>query len=238
MRPHADYIALGHIHKPFEYEGWVNNPGSLESCSVEEAEWETRGYLLVEVDTERPRGERHTVTRVHTPRRPIVRLTVKAEEHESHDALCSHCCTLAERRVVHDLNGGRFGDHGPIVEVVLTGVLNFESYELRLREIEEKVREATGALCVLPRNVTLSRQQKVVDPNLRSRAELEQQVLATLFARDSKYRPLSERWAAAAVELKNLALANTPAVAVLAELDALIDRVHAPEPDPESEPVF
>ncbi len=237
LRPYADYVALGHIHKPFEYEGWLHNPGSLESCSVEEADWESRGYLLVDVDTDRPRAERNQVTRVPVPRRPIVRLTVKVEEHTSHDALCEHCCTQAKRRIT-DMNGARFHKLGPIVEVALTGVLNFESYELRLREIEERVQEATGALCVLPRNVTLSRDVKAVDRDGLSRTELERQVMATLFDRDAKYRPLSERWAKAAASLKELALVNTPAPALLEELEALIERVHAPDPDPESEPVF
>ena len=27
IRPYADYVALGHIHKPFEMDAWIHNPG-------------------------------------------------------------------------------------------------------------------------------------------------------------------------------------------------------------------
>ena len=28
LRPHIDYLALGHIHKPYEFDDWIYNPGS------------------------------------------------------------------------------------------------------------------------------------------------------------------------------------------------------------------
>jgi DNA repair exonuclease SbcCD nuclease subunit len=49
MRDAVDYLALGHTHKHFEIDGWAFNPGSLEACSVEEADVE-RGALYVEAD--------------------------------------------------------------------------------------------------------------------------------------------------------------------------------------------
>ncbi|HEY9233245.1 MAG TPA: exonuclease SbcCD subunit D, partial [Blastocatellia bacterium] len=49
MRDAVDYLALGHTHKHFEIDGWAFNPGSLEACSVEDADVE-RGALLVEAD--------------------------------------------------------------------------------------------------------------------------------------------------------------------------------------------
>ncbi|MEZ4676014.1 MAG: DNA repair exonuclease [Caldilineaceae bacterium] len=52
LRPHVDYLALGHIHKPFTFDDWIYNPGSPESCSVAESDWQDRGYYLVQVDTE------------------------------------------------------------------------------------------------------------------------------------------------------------------------------------------
>jgi DNA repair exonuclease SbcCD nuclease subunit len=33
LRPVTDYIALGHIHKPFQIEEWLHNPGSLETVA-------------------------------------------------------------------------------------------------------------------------------------------------------------------------------------------------------------
>jgi len=61
LRPHIDYLALGHVHKPFTFDEWIYNPGSPESCSVAESEWKDRGYYLVEVNTEQARPGTSTV---------------------------------------------------------------------------------------------------------------------------------------------------------------------------------
>lgn len=52
LRPHVNYLALGHVHKPFEFDDWIYNPGSPENCSMAEAAWPDRGYYLVNVDTD------------------------------------------------------------------------------------------------------------------------------------------------------------------------------------------
>lgn len=44
----VDYVALGHVHKPLR-AGWVFNPGSLETISSDEYQWEDRGLLITEV---------------------------------------------------------------------------------------------------------------------------------------------------------------------------------------------
>ena len=45
-----DYLALGHIHKRFEIDNWVFNPGSTENCSLEEAAPNNpHGYYLVDI---------------------------------------------------------------------------------------------------------------------------------------------------------------------------------------------
>src|ERR1051326_1144771 len=33
----VDYLALGHVHKPFERDDWIYNPGSTETCGAEES---------------------------------------------------------------------------------------------------------------------------------------------------------------------------------------------------------
>jgi len=36
LKDGLDYLALGHIHKRFELNDWVFNPGSLENWSLDE----------------------------------------------------------------------------------------------------------------------------------------------------------------------------------------------------------
>src|SRR5579864_5519467 len=82
LRPHVDYLALGHVHKPFEFHDWMYNPGSTETCGAEEAAWEDRGYYFVEIDTgsaAQANGTdgttlKHRATHLISKRRPFARL--------------------------------------------------------------------------------------------------------------------------------------------------------------------
>ena len=100
LRPHADYLALGHIHKPFVIDDWIYNPGSLETCSTMEASWPERGYFIVEVDTAQAAengGRKHTATLFANVRRPFHRLSFKTDLYESPDALLDQCDQFLRR---------------------------------------------------------------------------------------------------------------------------------------------
>lgn len=82
LRPYVDYLALGHIHKPYSFDNWIYNPcGSPESCSVTEAVWEERGYFLVNVDTACPAEAeaKHSASLHANPRRVFHRFTLKTD---------------------------------------------------------------------------------------------------------------------------------------------------------------
>ncbi|HYA99474.1 MAG TPA: DNA repair exonuclease, partial [Ktedonobacteraceae bacterium] len=51
LHHYVNYLALGHVHKPYEFDGWMYNPGSTETWGAEESAWEDRGYYYVEIDT-------------------------------------------------------------------------------------------------------------------------------------------------------------------------------------------
>lgn len=44
----VNYVALGHIHKPYD-NSFIMNPGSPETCSRDEAQWPERGWFIVDV---------------------------------------------------------------------------------------------------------------------------------------------------------------------------------------------
>src|SRR5690606_37900417 len=48
LRGRVNYLALGHLHKPYEVDHWIYNPGSLETCSFDEMLYK-RGCYLVDV---------------------------------------------------------------------------------------------------------------------------------------------------------------------------------------------
>src|SRR5205085_423416 len=79
----VDYLALGHVHKPFEFYDWMYNPGSTETCGAEESLWEDRGYYYVQIDTDIADSmdedvtdsdqSPHRATHLVSTRRPFVR---------------------------------------------------------------------------------------------------------------------------------------------------------------------
>ncbi|HLG76897.1 MAG TPA: exonuclease SbcCD subunit D, partial [Ktedonobacteraceae bacterium] len=83
----VDYLALGHVHKPYEFDGWIYNPGSTETCSVEEIQWEDRGYYYVEIDTDDPgriidpvkKEHVHHASRLKSVRRPFARYDLRVD---------------------------------------------------------------------------------------------------------------------------------------------------------------
>lgn len=72
LRDAVEYVALGHVHKPYHHDNWLFNPGSIETVSAEEAEWK-RGYYIVEIDLDgTPRFHaQHVLNR----QRPFLRWT-------------------------------------------------------------------------------------------------------------------------------------------------------------------
>jgi DNA repair exonuclease SbcCD nuclease subunit len=211
LRPHIDYLALGHIHKPYDFDGWIYNPGSLESCNITEAAWDGRGYYLVEVDTDRPRAAaepKHRADLRPNARRTFHRLIVKTDLLTTPEALCDHCRQLFARKA-RDVGAQRArADQRPVVEVQLHGVLPFERSALDLKEVEQLVSEAFTPLLVLVKNMTQPVDRVIEAVEGMSRADLERHVINHLLQQDGRFREHSERWSEVAISLKNLALGD------------------------------
>lgn len=243
LRPHIDYLALGHIHKPFTFDDWIYNPGSPESCSVAESDWKDRGYYLVTVDTEQeaanqlsaeekslsaeetkadvPENERllkHGATLHVNPRRVFHRLSVKTDLLTSPTLLLDHCRELFQRKA-RDLKGrDATAIVPPVVEVQLTGVLPFERSALDLEAIEALVKESFQPLMVLIKNFTRSGDITIDGAEAMDRTELERQIVVDLLNRDARFQEKSEEWADLVLSLKTLALSGASGEAILAEV--------------------
>lgn len=233
LRDHADYIALGHIHKPYERDGWLFNPGSLETCSTAETVWPDRGYYIVEVDTAREDGEKHVAKLHSNRRRPFERISIKTDLIESPEALYQQAHTLMARRA-RDLGAARLDDATrPIVTVQLQGLLRFDRSALSMQHLEDMAREQLNALHPLIRNDTRSDELGAVAGETMNRQALERHVLDDLFSRDARFAPRSRKWARLALDLKTMTLEGSSSEAILDELDARMTRIEeAAEDDP------
>jgi exonuclease SbcD len=236
MRSHSDYVALGHIHKPYTREDWIYNPGSLETCSTAEVSWQERGYYLVDIDTEASEGPKHTAKLIANPRRPFERLYLKTDLIESPEAIYKQAHELMSRRA-RDIGPARLDPATqPVVDFHLHGLLNFDRSAMSLAQFEEMAKELLNALHPLIRNECHSADYAIAPGETMNRQSLERHVLADLFNRDARYAPRSRQWARLALDIKSLTLEGASPESILDELEdrmMRIDRFEGPDEDPD-----
>jgi len=211
LRPWINYLALGHIHKPYELDGWVYNPGSLETWAMDEAEWTDRGFYIVDLAARSPMA--HRAQLIPTPRRRFIRLrvSVTACPHPQavYDAVRAKVQAAAEAR--HSPQG----KEPAVVELTLEGSLSFDRLELDLGQVETIVKESLQPLLARVQNMATPPEFEVRLRQCATRAELEHQVLCELIERDERFRGAAGQWAEVALELKRMALDGSPPDAVV-----------------------
>jgi exonuclease SbcD len=206
LKQYIDYLALGHVHKPFEIGDWMYNPGSTETCGAEEVAWADRGYYLVEIDTE-AQEKRHRATHKVSKRRPFVR-------HELHVDGLNEPNELYARLEVYCQREGplhRDAPVRPLVQIQLVGTLAFDAGSLNIDHMEEIVRTHFEPLYVRIDDNTNDRDYLPENGDLDGRdrstwQELERRIFEELVGRDNRYLFAREAWGAALVQLKEMAL--------------------------------
>ncbi len=231
LRTHVDYLALGHVHKPFTFDQWIYNAGSPETCSMEEVSWRDRGYYLVEVDTDRARenGDPAHVATLHpNPRRAFHRLSIQVDHVSSPVDLYNHCHDYVTRRAA-DLGFTAQSNpaQSPVVELRLSGTLPFDRSGLNLDQIKQLVEEAFRPLVCHVKNATQSADFAVNADDQLDRRRLEHQIVEELLSRDTRFRAQSAMWTELALNLKDLALTGADPETILEELSAQMQRAEA-----------
>ena len=217
LRPQVDYLALGHVHKPYEFDNWIYNPGSPETNSMTEAEWPQRGYYLVEVDTKAE--PKHSPVLHANFRRPFERLFFKVDACETPGELFEQCRRHVERQ------HRPFRGKEPVVELRLSGVLPFDRSALELEPFKQMVDKLYQPLISFVRNDTRAAEFAVGDDQQLSRPALERQIIAGLLERDNRFREYSGAWTELALAIKQLAVSGASADAILEELASGEERV-------------
>jgi len=206
LKKYIDYLALGHVHKPFEIGDWIYNPGSTETCGAEEVAWAERGYYLVEIDTE-AEGKRHRAIHKVSKRRPFVRHELRVDGLNEPNELYARLEVYCQREgALH-----RDAPARPLVQIQLVGTLAFDAGSLDLEHMEEIVRTHFEPLYVRIDDNTNDRDYLPANGDLDGRdrstwQELERRIFEDLVGRDSRYLFAREAWGAVLVQLKEMAL--------------------------------
>jgi len=224
LKDAVQYLALGHLHKPYAVDGWIYNPGSLETCSFDEMKYE-RGAYLVEVSG----AGTHQAEHLPNVRRPFVSIEVKTDLYATPEAL--HDAVLAAIRAEkRDLAGRlrKFPDperKQPVARLILTGNLSFDRSRLDLEEMRRMLLAEIGAFP--PDRASSIRSMGVearADASL-TRAELERAVFSSLIQSDSRFSGRVPEMTDLMQEIKTMALERAEPAAIYELLDAQLRRM-------------
>ncbi|WP_017325861.1 DNA repair exonuclease [Synechococcus sp. PCC 7336] len=190
----VDYLALGHIHKNYELDGWVFNPGSLLPNTAAEFSLE-RGAYVVEVEDRKISAE----LKSDYHQRPCVRLRCETIGTETAEQ-------VAERILDKVAKANIDRRQQAIVELKLVGQLGFERYELNVKELKQRIQLMANALIVLLK-VEAEAVQYDIAPNAIAtdeRLAIETQVFSDLLAQHAHYRRRSGELSKVLLRVKDL----------------------------------
>lgn len=198
----VDYLALGHIHKNYEVEGWIFNPGSLEANSVEECRFQ-RGAYLVEIDANGIRAD----LKQDYYQRSIVRLKLTARGQESleelEEAAIAQVQTAIQAGTIQPTDK-------PIVELKIEGQVGFDRLDLDVRKLHQTLKELSNALILLLKYDADSVEYASPIADDASRQQIEQEVFMDLLTANNTYKKRAQVLAKGLMDLKDMQLDNTP----------------------------
>ncbi|MBD2103844.1 exonuclease SbcCD subunit D [Leptolyngbya sp. FACHB-261] len=190
----VDYLALGHIHKNYELEGWIFNPGSLEANSVEESTFE-RGAYSVEISQS---GIRAKLERQYY-QRTIHRLRFEATGQETVPEL--------EEKILDYVRGQEIDPKTrPIVELKIEGQVGFDRLDLDTRGLQRDLKQLTNALVFLLRYDAAAVGYATPLSDDSSRIQMEREVFTDELAANAHYKKQATELAQALIGLKEMVL--------------------------------
>ncbi len=213
----VSYLALGHLHQPFESDHWAFNPGSLEVCDAQESR-SKKGVYLIGIEGEGAFTARY----IETSHRPFYSITFPVDSCDTPQELYRRLRDSLREHAWH----WRQELLPPVVVLALVGTLSFDRSALDTQVIEQAIREEVDPLLarVTADNLSYPGEEIAVDNQL-PHEQLERAVLREIAGRDSRYLPHAESWARAMVDLKELALRRSDPTVIATILQQHIDTI-------------
>src|SRR5262249_714887 len=183
------------------------------------AQWETRGYYHVEIDTDTPeriidtekKERRHHAHLLPNRRRPFVRYDLHVDALAEPEAVYQRLTHYCQRE------GTRYKQEqtSPVVQIQLTGTLSFDVSALDMGRMETMVRETFQPLYVRVDNHTNDQEYTPDEGELDGRDrsvwhQLERRIFEELVGLDARYLPAKEKWGTVLSEIKQQALQKEP----------------------------
>lgn len=194
----VDYLALGHIHKNYEEQGWIFNPGSLEANNVDEGSHK-RGAYLVEISKAGIQAE----LKQDYYQRPIVRLRLTARGQESTEDLELGAIALVQQAIQ---SGTLKPEEQPIVELKIEGQVGFDRLDLDTRTLQHDLKHLSSALIFLLKYDVDAVEYASPLADDASRTQIEQEVFTDLITAHHTYKKHAPTLAKGLMDLKDMQL--------------------------------
>jgi DNA repair protein SbcD/Mre11 len=191
-----NYLALGHIHKNYEVEGWIFNPGSTEANSVEESSFD-RGVYLVEISADGVKAE----LKQDFQQRPIVRLKQTLRGTESVEEVEAGAIAAVQSAIT---SGKLDPAVQPIVELRIDGQVGFDRLELDTRKLQQPLQELSQALIFLLKYEADAIAYSSHLSDDASRFQIEQEVFMDLVSAHNSYKKRAPELAQGLLALKDM----------------------------------
>jgi DNA repair exonuclease SbcCD nuclease subunit len=187
----VNYVALGHIHKPYVYDNYAYNPGSPENVSADEVLYPNRGAILVTVNHDNTFSTEY----VNTPRREFHRFNIDitgfTKPEWVYDAV-----NLAMKEDV--------GDQA-VIDFTLSGEISFARSDINIQAIQDTIVNKVNPLIVHVSNKATPVGFGITVDETQSK-DIEISVMTQVVMRDARYRDDAQSWAESALTIKDLAL--------------------------------
>jgi DNA repair exonuclease SbcCD nuclease subunit len=211
----VDYLALGHIHKSYIEQGWVFNPGSTETNSVEESKYD-RGVFLVELTTEGIQADLKT----DYYQRPWVQLQLKTRGDESMEQIEATAIATIETAIQA---GTLDPTVEPMVELRIEGEVGFDRLDLDIRKLQQELQGLSNALIFLLKYDVDAKAYATPLPEDANRIQIEQEVFTDLLAANNNYKNRADELSKAMIDLKDLQLENRSELEMYEFVEALLE---------------
>lgn len=215
LKPYVQYLALGHIHKFYERQHWIFNPGSLESTRISDY-FEKHGCFRVtlqlpEASTEPPSFVVEHLTEYR--RRPVIWLSISCDRFHHVEELEAFVRQLVQTEGMQKLQQCRdefprdIEFVAPICYLEFQGSLGFPFATIPIQEWEPWILEQLEGGLFRHHNRTIPRnfggeENFFLEDGRIDRDALERKVFARLIAEDTRYQKHAQELAQWVADLK------------------------------------
>lgn len=210
LRGKMDYVALGHIHNNYEIDGWIYNPGSPETWSIDEF-GKKKGYYFVEVD-----GKDKMVNLIENPRRKFYRFSLDISGETNENEVYSK----VERFLVD-----KDVDKRSVVELTIRGTAKFDKFMIDVEAIEDMLKRFEPIVLKVYNQATSPDFELNVDYGLneKDRTEFERDILKQLVDRQEMYKDKSDEISKIVLEIKDMCNSKAGTYDIISQMEKFLE---------------